>query len=139
MSLIGNSVSTSVPSASEEGFHPPGPGDFNLPPVGPDDTFEFLGQTMYAGITKPMLQLVLAAVLVFWFLYAAARREAMVPGKLQYAGEQAYGFVRNSIARDISLGAIYRGVGPFIAADIVRLTILCAFPVIATILPRTME
>jgi F-type H+-transporting ATPase subunit a len=25
----------------------------------------------------------------------------MVPGKLQFAGEQAYGFVRNSIARDI--------------------------------------
>jgi C4-dicarboxylate transporter DctM subunit len=48
-------------------------------------------------------------------------------------------FVINSIARDISLGAIYRGVGPFIAADIVRLTILCAFPVIATILPRTMD
>jgi len=48
-------------------------------------------------------------------------------------------FVINSIARDISLGAIYRGVGPFIAADIVRLTILCAFPVISTILPRTME
>jgi C4-dicarboxylate transporter DctM subunit len=47
-------------------------------------------------------------------------------------------FVINSIARDISLGAIYRGVAPFIAADILRLTILCAFPVIATILPRTM-
>ena len=25
----------------------------------------------------------------------------MVPSKLQYAGEQAYGFVRNSIARDV--------------------------------------
>ena len=48
-------------------------------------------------------------------------------------------FVINSIARDISLGAIYRGVGPFIAMDIVRLAILCAFPVISTILPRTME
>ena len=28
-----------------EGFTPPGPGDFNLPPIGPDKTFEFLGQT----------------------------------------------------------------------------------------------
>ena len=84
-----------------EEFTPPGPGDFNLPPLGPDNTFEFLGQTMYAGVTKPMIQLVLAAVLVFWFFYAAAKRQSMVPGKLQYAGEGAYGFVRNSIGRDI--------------------------------------
>ncbi|HET7533553.1 MAG TPA: F0F1 ATP synthase subunit A [Nocardioidaceae bacterium] len=85
----------------EEGFTPPGPGDFNLPPLGPDNTFEFLGQTMYLGVTKPMLQLVLAAVLVFWFFYAAAKQRSMVPGKLQYIGEAGYGFTRNSIGRDI--------------------------------------
>ena len=84
-----------------EGFTPPGPGDFNLPPVGPDNTFEFLGQTMYLGVTKPLLQLGLAAVLVFGFFYLASRKRAMVPGKLQYAGEEAYGFVRNSMGRDI--------------------------------------
>jgi F-type H+-transporting ATPase subunit a len=85
-----------------EGFTPPGPGDFNLPPIGGgEDTFEFLGQTMYAGVTKPMLQLVLAAVLVFGFFYVAARKRAMVPGRLQFVGEQAYGFVRNSMGRDI--------------------------------------
>jgi F-type H+-transporting ATPase subunit a len=44
---------------------------------------------------------VLAAVLVFAFFYAAASKRAMVPGKLQYVGESAYGFVRNSISRDI--------------------------------------
>jgi tripartite ATP-independent transporter DctM subunit len=47
-------------------------------------------------------------------------------------------FVINSIARDVSLGAIYRGVGPFIVTDIIRLAILCAFPWIALVLPRTM-
>jgi len=47
-------------------------------------------------------------------------------------------FVINSIARDISLASIYRGVGPFIWADIIRLTILCAFPIISLYLPRTM-
>ena len=47
-------------------------------------------------------------------------------------------FVINSLARDVSLGEIYRGVGPFIAADIVRLIILCAFPWISLVLPRTM-
>lgn len=82
-------------------FTPPGPGDFNLPPIGPDRTFEFLGQEMYLGVTKPMLQLVLAAVLVFGFFYLASRKRAMVPGKLQFVGEEAYGFVRNSMGRDI--------------------------------------
>ena len=85
----------------EGGFVPPGPGDFNLPPVGPDRTFEFLGQTMYLGVTKPMIQLVLAAALVFWLFYAASKQRAMVPGKMQYVGEGAYGWVRNSIGRDI--------------------------------------
>jgi F-type H+-transporting ATPase subunit a len=77
---------------STEEFVPPGPGDFNLP-----DVFTIAG----VGVTKPMLQLVLAALLVFGFLYVAARKRAMVPGKLQFAGESAYGFVRNSVARDI--------------------------------------
>ncbi len=90
-----------VAPTEEGGFTPPGPGDFNLPPLGPDNTFEFLGQTMYLGVTKPMIQLVLAAVIVFWFFYAAAKQRSMVPGKLQYVGEVGYGFARNSIGRDI--------------------------------------
>jgi C4-dicarboxylate transporter DctM subunit len=48
-------------------------------------------------------------------------------------------FVINSIARDISLTSIYRGVTPFIVADIIRLVILCAFPWISLVLPRTMQ
>ncbi len=47
-------------------------------------------------------------------------------------------FVINSIARDVSLGRIYRGVAPFIVTDILRLTLLCVFPALALILPRTM-
>jgi F-type H+-transporting ATPase subunit a len=85
------SLAGSVVLASEE-FVPPGPGDFELP-----DVFSVAG----VGVTKPMLQLVLAAAVVFAFLYVASRKRAMVPGKLQYVGEGAYGFVRNSIARDI--------------------------------------
>ncbi len=87
---------------STEGFTPPGPGDFNLPAVfGGDGTFMFLGQEQIAGVTKPMLQIVLAAVLVFTLFYVASRRRAMVPGRLQYVAEEAYGFVRNGMGRDI--------------------------------------
>jgi C4-dicarboxylate transporter DctM subunit len=44
-------------------------------------------------------------------------------------------FVINSIARDVPLGRIYRGTMPFIAIDVVRLVILCAFPAISLWLP----
>jgi F-type H+-transporting ATPase subunit a len=100
VSFAVSSLGALAPTA-EDGFTPPGPGDFNLPPIGPDTTFDFLGQTMYLGVTKPMLQLVLAAGLVFWFFHAAAKQRAMVPGRLQYIAEAGYGFTRNSIGRDI--------------------------------------
>ena len=83
-------------------FTPPGPAEFDLPPIGGDfGSFEMFGQTWLIGVTKPMLQVVLAAILVFVIFYAASRKRAMVPGKLQYVGEEAYGFVRNSLGRDI--------------------------------------
>lgn len=75
-----------------EGFTPPGPSSFDLPPIFGHEAGLF---------TKPQFLLVIAAIVVFGFFYLASRRTAMVPGKLQYAGEQAYGFVRNSIARDV--------------------------------------
>jgi C4-dicarboxylate transporter, DctM subunit len=48
-------------------------------------------------------------------------------------------FVINSIARDLSLVSIYRGVSPFILTDIIRLAILCAVPWISLVLPNTMK
>jgi TRAP-type C4-dicarboxylate transport system permease large subunit len=48
-------------------------------------------------------------------------------------------FVINSIARDISLVGIYRGTLPFIAVDLVRLVILCAFPVLSLWLPGLID
>jgi tripartite ATP-independent transporter DctM subunit len=47
-------------------------------------------------------------------------------------------FVINSIARDIPLTRIYRGTMPFIAVDVLRLVVLCAFPGIALWLPRVL-
>jgi F-type H+-transporting ATPase subunit a len=84
-----------------ETSHPPGPGEFKLPGIGDDSTFTFLGQTMYSGVTKPMIQLVLAAVLVFLFFRAASAKGSMVPGRLQFVGEGMYGFVRNTLSRDV--------------------------------------
>jgi ATP synthase subunit 6 len=90
-----------------EGFEAPGPGIFDLPPV-----FS-IGEV---GITKPMLQLLLAAVLVLGFFYVAAKKRSMVPGKLQFAGEGAYGFVRNNLGRDIIGSHDFLRFMPYIAA-----------------------
>ena len=94
-----SATGTTVIRAEE--FVPPGPADFDLPPVGANSTFEMFGQSFYLGVTKPMLQLVLAAVIVFAFFYVASRRRSMVPSRMQYVAETGYGFVRNSMGRDI--------------------------------------
>lgn len=84
---------------SEEGgsFHAPGPSSFELPPVFSIGAFE---------VTKPMLLIALSVPLIFAFFYAASKDRAVVPGKLQFAGEYVYGFVRDGIARD-SIGSQY--------------------------------
>lgn len=48
-------------------------------------------------------------------------------------------FVINSIARDVSLWQIYKGVMPFIVADLIRLALLVMFPAIALFLPAQMN
>jgi F-type H+-transporting ATPase subunit a len=77
--------------ASGGHFVPPSPADFRLPPIFGDS----------ALFTKPFFLLVIAAALVVWFFVSASRRAAIVPSRLQFAGELAYNFTRNSIARDI--------------------------------------
>lgn len=48
-------------------------------------------------------------------------------------------FVINSIARDIPLWQIYKGVMPFILVDLIRLALLVLFPAIALYLPGHMD
>lgn len=52
-------------------------------------------------LTKSSLLLVLAAIIVIVMFSATSRKAAVVPSKLQYFGESAYSWVRDSIARDI--------------------------------------
>jgi C4-dicarboxylate transporter, DctM subunit len=48
-------------------------------------------------------------------------------------------FVVNALARDVRLADIYRGVAPFILADVVRLGLLVAFPALSLWLPSLMN
>lgn len=77
-------------AAESSEFHSPGPADFEFPPIFGEGTF----------FTKPMLVIVFGTIVAGAFLYFAARRSTLVPGKLQFAGESVYGFVRDQIAPD---------------------------------------
>ena len=90
MSVTGTIVAAAE-SESGSGFHAPGPGSFELPPF--LDIGEF-------GVTKPMGLLILSSLFIIWFTVAASRKASVVPGRLQFAGEAVYGFVRNNLARD---------------------------------------
>ena len=48
-------------------------------------------------------------------------------------------FVLRTLIPEVSLGTIFRGVMPFVFADIVRLAILVAFPWISTWLPKLLK
>jgi F-type H+-transporting ATPase subunit a len=74
-------------AAEGDSFHPPGPGDFEFPPLFGDGTF----------FTKPMLIVVLGTLTVGLVFWLASRKAALVPAKMQFVGESIYGFVRNDI------------------------------------------
>ncbi|UMG91978.1 F0F1 ATP synthase subunit A [Nocardioides sp. TF02-7] len=94
-------------TAAGDGFTAPGPANFEYP-----ELFSVGG----VDVTKPMVQLVLAGILVLAFFWMASRRAAMVPGRLQFAGEGAYNFVRNSVGRDIIGSHDFQRFVPYLVA-----------------------
>jgi len=48
-------------------------------------------------------------------------------------------FVINSIARDVPITTVFRGILPFVAADVLRLLLYIAFPALVLWLPNTMQ
>lgn len=84
-------MSTLLAASSEgEGFKGPGPKDFDLPGIFAHDSW----------FTKPILIVLLVTVVLALFYWASARKAAIVPGRLQFAGESIYGFIRNDVALD---------------------------------------
>ncbi|GAA2179518.1 F0F1 ATP synthase subunit A [Brooklawnia cerclae] len=71
------------------------------------DDFKFEGLFGTDWITKPMLQAVIAAVVVVVVWAVMARRLRVVPGKAQYVMELIYDSIRNGVGRDM-LGPGFR-------------------------------
>ena len=82
-----------VAAEGDEGFEAPSTADFWWPVIG-SDTSNFT-------ITRPMLVMTISVAVLAWFFITVAGRLTIVPSKRQWVAEQAYGFVRNSIARDV--------------------------------------
>jgi F-type H+-transporting ATPase subunit a len=74
------------------GFQAPGTADFYWPVFGGDSNW---------AITRPALVMLISVGILAWFFVTVAGRLTVVPSKRQWMAEQAYGFVRNTIARDV--------------------------------------
>lgn len=76
---------------AQPGFVPPSTSDFFYNPA--------FGSSILA--TKPVMLLMLSVVIISAFFILSSRKSAVVPSRLQFAGEAVYGFVRNSIGQDV--------------------------------------
>lgn len=81
---------------TEGGYTPPSLADF-----------QFDGLFGTAWVTKPMLQALIAAILVLVIWIGTSRRLKVVPGRGQFAMELFYNFIRDGVGRDI-LGPGFR-------------------------------
>jgi F-type H+-transporting ATPase subunit a len=64
-------------------------------------------------VNKPLIQAVIAALLVILFWYLASRKLKLVPSKGQFISEYLYDFIRNGVARD-ALGHDFRTYTPYL-------------------------
>jgi len=77
------------------------------------DDFNFPGIFGISWLTKPMMQLFIAIVIVLVVWLVVARRLKVRPTKVQFFFEYAYDFVRNSIAREM-IGPGYQAFVPLL-------------------------
>ena len=86
-------VQGGVSAADDEGFQAPGIESFWWPLIGSD--------TSNWTLTRPAFVVMASVVIIGFFFLAVAGKLTVVPSKRQWVAEQAYGFVRNTIARDV--------------------------------------
>ena len=85
------------------GFVPPSTADFNLAPI--------VGLSEYT--TKPIALVFFSIIVISVFFVMASRKAAIVPSKLQFAGESIYSFVRKDLAEEI-IGHGFLAYVPFL-------------------------
>ncbi len=93
-------------AAEEGGFVPPGPADFELPPI-----FGIAG----LEVTKPMLLVVASVVIISAYFIASGRNLKIVPNRGQFVAEYIYSAARNTMARD-QIGPDFKPFIPLVLA-----------------------
>jgi len=117
-----------VQLAKQDGFVPPSANDFNLPP--------FMGDSIL--FTKPVFLIFFSVVLLSVFFIASSRKAAMIPGRLQFAGESIYGFVRNTLGQDV-IGPEFMRFVPYLFSLFVFILVNNLFGIIPFIQFPTMS
>ena len=84
-------------------FEPPSDADFQFAPIFGDSIL----------FSKPVFLVALSVILIASFFIISARKAAIVPSRLQFAGEGVYSFVRNSIGQDV-IGPEFMRFVPFL-------------------------
>ena len=87
-----------------DGYVPPGSHEV-FPPA-------FFEQVGWFG--KAILLVIISVFVVSGFFYAAVRRPAVVPSRMQFTGELVYDFVRTGIGRDIIGSRDYKQFVPLL-------------------------
>jgi F-type H+-transporting ATPase subunit a len=119
-----------IPLVSSHAFESPGVSDFWQPLFGTDGAF---------AVTRPMILMALSVVIVAALMLVATRRLSLVPGKGQAVTEATYGFVRNSIARDILGTKHFRPFLPLLFAMFCLILVNNLFGIIPVIQYPTMS
>ena len=82
----------SIVAAAPTDYTAPGTEDFWQPLFGTDGPW---------AVTRPILLMIVAAVVIIWYLLASTRKGALVPSRPQMITEAVYGLVRNGVAKDL--------------------------------------
>ena len=114
--------------ASGPGFVPPSTTDFKLPSI--------FGHSDYA--TKPVVLVFFSVIVISLFFILASRKAAVVPSKLQFAGESIYSFVRKDLGQEI-IGAGFLAYVPFLFTLFVFVLVNNLFGIIPLIQFPTMS
>ena len=113
---------------ADNGFVPPSSADFDFAPI--------FGNSIL--FTKPVVMVFLSVVIAATFFIASSRKAAIVPSKLQYAGESIYTFIRNELGRDV-IGPEFMRFVPFLFSLFVFILVNNVFGVIPLLQFPTMS
>lgn len=92
LSTTSTLAALSAAGGGEDGFEAPGVEMFYWPLIGGGSDFAF---------TRPAAMILISVAVLGWFFMTVAGKLTVVPGKRQFYAEQVYGFVRNTIGRDV--------------------------------------